>query len=507
MGTINLACLTGSFLFVALLLACNGDYGAAGADAGAGEADQTAGFTAVCASCHQLPDPADLTTGLWDTVVLPRMGHFLGRFTPGERRRLLFNDPGASATLLANNIYPEKPLVTDADWATIRQYYLANSPATLPPLAYPDVAVTDQFQARFPQVFLSPPSTNMLRIPPEGGIVMADINKESLFAFNPQLEPTGQIPTGAGLTDLAGNAGTVIGSFSPTDRATGQLIALSPAGTQVLADSLQRPTSLLRLNLDDDPADEFIITEYGKWTGRLSRWDLQPDGSYAGSTLAERSGAIQVLQDTSATVPTVYVLYGQGREEIVRYRFGKAGLETEVVLSFPPSYGSSSLQLIDWNHDAYPDLLYTNGDNADYVSAPKPYHGVRVFTGNAAGTFTEALFLALPGAYGAVAHDFDADGDTDLAAVAFFPDFSREEPAAAVYFRNDGASGFTARRLPAANKGRFLRLTAGDFDGDGDVDLAAGSLAMQAIPDQGRMAGWLQNGLPFVVWENRRLGK
>lgn len=433
------------------------------------------------------------------------MGHFLGRFAPGERRQLLAADPGASAALLAHNIYPETPLVSDADWAAIRQYYLAKSPTTLPPLVIPAVTVTDQFLARFPRAYLSPPSTSMLRIPPEGGLIMADINKESLFAFNQQLELTGRIATGPGLTDLAGNAGTVIGSFSPTDQASGQLISLSPRGTSVLIDSLQRPTSLLRLNLDDDPAEELIITEYGKWTGRLSRWDQQPDGSYAAGSLATRSGAIQAIQDTTAKLPTVYVLYGQGREEIVRYRFGKTGLKTEVVLTFPPSYGSSSLQLIDWNRDAYPDLLYTNGDNADYVSAPKPYHGIRVFTGTAAGTFDEALFLALPGAYGAVAHDFDADGDTDLAAVAFFPDFRLDAPAAAVYYRNDGAGNFTARRLPAANKGRFLRLTAGDFDGDGDVDLAAGSLAMEAVPDQGSMAGWLKNGLPFIVWENRRL--
>jgi len=57
-------------------------------------------------------------------------------------------------------------------------------------------------------------------------------------------------------------------------------------------------------------------------------------------------------------------------------------------------------------------------------------------------------------------------------------------------------------RLPGAKAGRFLRLTAGDFDRDGDTDLAAATLAMEAVPDGGRMARWLKNGLPFVVWEN-----
>ena len=58
-----------------------------------------------------------------------------------------------------------------------------------------------------------------------------------------------------------------------------------------------------------------------------------------------------------------------------------------------------------------------------------------------------------------------------------------------------------AHPLPGAQAGRFIRLATGDLDGDGDVDLAAGSLAMQPVPDGGRLAGWIENGLPFVVWE------
>ncbi|MEM9928223.1 MAG: VCBS repeat-containing protein, partial [Bacteroidota bacterium] len=199
----------------------------------------------------------------------------------------------------------------------------------------------------------------------------------------------------------------------------------------------------------------------------------------------------------------IFVLYGQGREEIVAYQFAQEGLITRVVKTFPPSYGSSSLQFIDWNGDPYPDLLYTNGDNADYRSPPKPYHGIRVFTGTADGTYPEAVFLPLPGAYGAEVADFDQDGDQDIAAISFFPDYTQALPASAVYFENKGPAGFSSYRLPSEGKGRFIRLTAGDYDLDGDIDLAAATLAMEAVPDQGRMEGWIKNGLPFIVWENK----
>lgn len=474
-----------------------------GAAAGAGADSEEASFLSTCSTCHRLPDPGDLPTGIWDTVILPRMGHFLGRFAPGERASLLAADPAARSALLKANVYPTKALVSDADWAAIRAYYLDRSPQALPHTPVPDTTHSRSFRARYPNAFLSPPSGSYIGIPQEGGVLLGDINKEILLAFDQDLEPVNQLKTGPGVTAIDGRMATVIGSFSPTDAASGRLVELGGGQPRTVIDSLQRPTSLVRLQLDDDPEAELLITEYGKWTGRLATWDRDAKGNYQPSTLTNRAGAITAVINSRATEPEAFVLFGQGREEVVRYSFGRdGGVSQEVVLSLPPSYGSSDLKLIDWNGDDFPDLLYTAGDNADYVSWPKPYHGIRVFTGTAEGAFKESLFLPLPGAYGAVAEDFDGDGDLDLAAISFFPDYRAAQPATAVLYVNNGDGKFSVKRLPGAEAGRFLRLTAGDFDRDGDTDLAAATLAMEAVPDGGRMARWLKNGLPFVVWEN-----
>lgn len=490
------------FIAVGLLLgACTmGDSGRAAA--GAEGKTKELSVLITCSTCHRLPDPGDLPTGIWDTVVLPRMGHFLGRYAPGERAALLAADPAGRGHLLAANVYPTELLVSDEDWAVIRAYYLERAPVALPGLLAPDTTRSQLFQARYPNAFLSPPSGSYVGIPTEGGVLLGDINKEILLAFNHKLEPIKQLPVGPGVTAIDGRLATVIGSFSPTDAATGRLVELEPGGARTVIDALQRPTSVVRLQLDDDPEAELIITEYGKWTGRLATWDRDASGNYQPTILSKQPGAITTIVNPSSRLPEVFVLYGQGREEVVRYRFKDSVVQAKTVLRFPPSYGSSSLQLTNWNGDSLPDLIYTAGDNADYASGPKPYHGIRVFTGTTDGMFDEALFLPLPGAYAAVAADFDEDGDLDLAAISFFPDFSAEYPATAVYYTNESDGTFSATRLPGADSGRFIRLTAGDFDLDGDTDLAAATLAMEAVPDGGRMARWLNNGLPFVVWEN-----
>lgn len=462
----------------------------------------------TCGSCHLPPDPADLPYGIWDTVVLPRMGYFLGRYpSPGLRDELLTDDPAQRAALLAGNVFPERPRVDDADWAAIRRYYLDRAPRELPATAFSPVAADERFTARFPDLYLSPPSVTFARSVPGRGFVVGDVNKASLFLLDDALKPTARLPAGRGLTDATGFApgdvATVLGSFSPTDAATGSLLRWTAGGPQTLADDLQRPTSLVRLDTDADGRPEYIVTEYGKWTGRLSLWHEAPDGSFSASSLADRSGALAVSLDSLADVPTVYVLFGQGKEEIVRYRFpAHRPVQRTRVRALPPSYGSSSLQTLDWNEDGITDLLYTNGDNADYVSPVKPYHGIRLYLGEADGAFTEAFFLPFPGAYAARVADFDGDGRKDIAAISFFPDYHKPQPTGAALFYQTGPNTFTAHPLPAAGANRYLVLDAADHDGDGDVDLMAGCLALEAVPDGGRMERWVKNGLGVVVWEN-----
>ncbi|MCB0564242.1 MAG: VCBS repeat-containing protein [Phaeodactylibacter sp.] len=53
----------------------------------------------------------------------------------------------------------------------------------------------------------------------------------------------------------------------------------------------------------------------------------------------------------------------------------------------------------DLNQDGREDILYVNGDNADYSIVDKPYHGVRLFLNNGNNEFSEKYFHPMPGAF------------------------------------------------------------------------------------------------------------
>jgi len=84
--------------------------------------------------------------------------------------------------------------------------------------------------------------------------------------------------------------------------------------------------------------------------------------------------------------------------------------------------------------------------------------------------------------------DIDGDGDIDLLVAkmgTILP--NNDEIGAVVVLENDGEQGFTNRVL-ADNIARVTDIEPGDFDGDGDVDLAVGQFGY----DDGEIR-WMEN--------------
>ena len=154
----------------------------------------------------------------------------------------------------------------------------------------------------------------------------------------------------------------------------------------------------------------------------------------------------------------------------------------------------------DPDGDGHPDIVYTNGDNGDYPGPPKPYHGVRVFLNDGHDKFTERYFFPMPGAYKAVARDFDGDGRVDIAAIAFYPDYAGPAPLSFVYLHNLGGMRFEARTFADAERGRWLTMDAGDVNGDGKPDLVLGSFSQIAAQGdrRGLAARWRRPDAPTV---------
>lgn len=172
----------------------------------------------------------------------------------------------------------------------------------------------------------------------------------------------------------------------------------------------------------------------------------------------------------------VLALLTQGDERINLYlNKGNFEFNTITLLRFPAVYGSSYFELNDFNKDGHFDILYTNGDNSDYSTILKPYQGVRIFLNNGQQQFSESWFYPMNGASMAMANDFDQDGDLDIAAIAFFPDFERSPENGFLYFENQNGT-FKSFTSPLSTSGRWLVMDAGDVDQDGDTDLILGAL-------------------------------
>ena len=177
------------------------------------------------------------------------------------------------------------------------------------------------------------------------------------------------------------------------------------------------------------------------------------------------------------------VLFAQGDEQVALFTNQHDGtFQKKTLLRFPPVYGSSYLELADMNGDGQPDLVCTNGDNADYSQIIKPYHGIRVYLNDGKFGFKQAYFYPMPGAGQVLARDFDHDGDLDLVAISAFPDFSNNKPQVFVYLENKGKLSFTPRSFAGADGGRWLVMAAGDLDHDGDDDIALGAYVRTLSP-------------------------
>jgi hypothetical protein len=201
----------------------------------------------------------------------------------------------------------------------------------------------------------------------------------------------------------------------------------------------------------------------------------------------------------------VLVLMGQGQEGIFLFlNQGRGRFAGQALLRFPPVYGSSYLDVADFNHDGFPDLVYTNGDNADFSFSLKAYHGIRIYLNDGQNQFRQAFFYPLHGATKVIPEDFDQDGDLDLAAIAFFPDYARQPQESFVYLENKGGLRFDAATFANSGAGHWLTMDAGDLDQDGDADLVLGaSLQTPAYVPPAIRSGWFAGGVSILVLRNQ----
>jgi hypothetical protein len=476
-----------------------------------------------CSSCHLFVKPELLPKSSWQNDVLPAMGNRLGIYKGNVRPDSLFDNGRSGEVVKKANIFPERPLIAQADWNKIVDYYLDNAPDTiLPPKRVNKIKMgLKHFKYRESGFSHTPALTTMVKILPENrGVVFADSkrNINSLTFLTKDLEKDFVLGLNAAPVHFYEKYDTIYlttagKNIFPNDVSDGALQKIFSKGTadsytsNEVISNLQRPVNMAYGDLNKDGLEDVVACEYGNETGKLVWYENMGGDKYTMRTLDNRSGAITaVIKDGNGDgLQDIFVLMAQGDEGVFYYQnLGDGTFSAKRLLSFLPLNGSQYMELVDFNSDGFDDIIYVCGDNADKTPILKGYHGIYIFLNDGGLNFKQSYFYPLNGAYKAMPRDYDLDGDLDIAAISFFPDYMGSPEESFVYLENKGDMKFEDYSFPESIKGRWIVMDAEDMDADGDIDLALGSFVyfLPLGDTTGLGQKWLSEGPSIIVLEN-----
>jgi len=467
----------------------------------------------VCQSCHLFPEPSLLDKATWESEALPFMSKWLGISKMNLDLR-----PGRKYVEAAG-VFPSLPILEERDWQAICKYYIEAAPARpLPQPPRPEIHMgLSRFDVISPDYRFQVPLTTLVKIDPaKRQFYLGDAGTKTLSILDVQGNLHFSSPMDSPPVSLVfeGNHfyATLIGSVTPSDEPEGKIVDFGRTGETfkkdlALTDHLTRPVDTVFADLNNDGKEDFIVCGFGNYLGRFSWFENLGGNQYQEHILFDRPGAIKayVYDFNKDGLPDIMVMMAQAREGIYLFtNKGNGEFGMLPVAEFQPAFGSSYFELVDFNRDGFMDILATNGDNGDLYNSPlKHFPGGRLYLNDGKNNFREAWFFPLNGAYKAMAADFNHDGNLDIAAISFYPDYASSPEESFVYLQNKGGLDFEAYSFAECRDGRWLTMDADDLDGDGYPDIVLGSFIRgsnkvpSAFSDR-----WEKIGPSFLILRN-----
>lgn len=445
-----------------------------------------------------LPDPSLLDKENWQTA-LAMMAPRLGIFYHKDQAYPIYTD-------IDQSFYPSEPAMNSSEWQKIIVYYTTAAPVALkaefnkparkelsffsliyPPGQFYRKGNTASYvkidtSVKPHRVFVNQSGSNTLFLLSDKLKVM-----DSLIADGPLVDidfSENEFVTCKIGTNLFGNNS----SNGDITRIQVNKRGYMKAGSKPIFENLARPVQIQSADINGDSKMDFVICEFGNLNGALFWMENKGSEDYIRHDIRALAGATQAyIQDyNNDGRPDIWAQFSQGEEGIFLFTNKGNGLFAEKqVIRFPPSYGSSSFELNDFNQDGFPDILYTCGDRGDGINQVKPYHGVYVFMNNGKNVFSQQYFYPINGCIKAMARDFDEDGDLDIAAIGFFTDNQHPEEGF-TFLKNNGNLNFDPYSLPAeTNFYKATTMDVADIDSDGkqDIILGHGFIGTKATDD------------------------
>ncbi len=454
-----------------------------------------------CGTCHSYPEPSLLSKEAWRTV-MPQMAVRMGIDISVLLRLSEADYPYVIQTL------PKNPMMSENEFEAIMNYYEREAPDSLelPPLY--ETKELDQFEVQQLKLLNRRPTFCMVRADTINKRLWFANRDRALYEYDYNFKRIDSIKTPTAASSILFQSNnehlvTLMGYMDPNDQPLGVIARLKGDTIQTLIDSLKRPVHLEQADLNNDKQQDFVVCNFGNYSGRLSVYENN-NGQYREHAISELPGARRVIVKdfTGDGMLDILVMFSQGDENVSLYtNAGSFRFRVTTLLKFPPSYGSDYFDIGDFNNDGHWDIITVNGDNADYSKIFKPYHGVRVFVNDGENHFREWWFGQLYGASMALARDFDKDGDMDVAAVSFFPDFKKTPERGFVYFENNNGD-MIPHTTPLAASGRWLLMETVDLDADGYLDILLSALDFDDQVTPAIDKQWNENPVDIMVLKN-----
>ena len=423
---------------------------------------------------------------------------------------------------------PDAPAPTlPQDFVEALAWYERRSPEALaPPARWPDPGAVPAFvhqKLTPPEAPPTPVVSDVELLDVDGDkrleLVVCDMRHGMVFLGRPYDESAGLTliakvpnPSRASMTDLDKDGVkdlliADLGEFLPRDHDKGSVVWLRGLGDGRFAPfgigGLPRIADVEAADFDGDGDMDLLVSAFGyrKTGGVLILENKTTDWSrpaFEPRTIDARPGAVRALPvdlDRDGRMDFITVI-SQEHEVVVAYHNEGHMTFTPVVLfqAPHPNWGSSGLSLADLDGDGDVDVLLSNGDTFD-DSLLKPYHGIAWLENVGRMRFTYHRLADLPGPHGIVAADLDADGDLDVIASALVAGGGGDQDASlpgVVWMEQVSRRRFVRHTLKMGFP-RHASVAAGDYNGDGVMDLAFGNMATTGPAD-----AWVE------VWEGRK---